>query len=266
MTEPQNAFHKFEQQGWNNANLAAVYHDQIAPVTKQAVPALLDAAAVGSGTRVLDVATGAGYAAAAARDRGAEVVGIDFSLAQIELARQTYPGIEFREGDALHLPSPDGRFDAVISNFGVPHFPDPDAFFREAFRVLRSGGRLAFATWASAQEVVGFGAIYEAVQKHGRMDVGLPTGPNFFLFANPDESHRCLSAAGFRTPELTKVPQEWELPSADALFEAVLRGSVRAAALLRGQTAEAAQAIRAAVREIASGFDKKGGSPSLCPP
>jgi SAM-dependent methyltransferase len=258
MAEPATSFRDFEHQGWSAEDVTVGYQDYFSPITTQAIGALLDAAGVGRGTRVVDVATGAGYAAAAAAARGAVVVGLDFSATQLTLARQHCPAVEFCEGDAGALPFPDGSFDAVVSNFGMPHFPDPDAFIREAFRVLRRGGRLAFSVWASLQESVGLGIIFNAVQAHGRMDVPLPPGPNFFLFSDPAQCERSLHAAGFRSATVAKVPQVWRVASPDAPFEAIMRGTIRTAALLRAQTPEALAAIRDATRQAASAYARGG--------
>src|SRR3954470_12445524 len=73
MAEPGTSFHDFEHQGWSVEDVAAGYHDYLSPVTTQAIGSLLDAARVGRGTRVVDVATGVGYAAAA--ERGAMAIG-----------------------------------------------------------------------------------------------------------------------------------------------------------------------------------------------
>jgi ubiquinone/menaquinone biosynthesis C-methylase UbiE len=265
MADSTTSFRDFEHQGWSTESVAVGYRDHLSGVTAQAIGALLDAAGVGRGTRVLDVATGAGYAAAAAAERGAVAVGVDFSTTQLILARREYPAIEFREGDASALPFPDRSFDAVVSNFGMPHFPDPDAFLGEALRVLRSGGRTAFSVWASPQESIGFGIIYGAVQAHGRMDVPLPPGPNFFLFSDPAQCERSLHAAGFRLATVTKVPQIWRVTSPDAHFEAIMKGTVRAAALLRAQTPEALASIRDAIRKAAGAYARDGALELMMP-
>jgi SAM-dependent methyltransferase len=258
MTEPKTSFRDFEHQGWSDQEVAANYHDFFSPLTTQAIGALLDATAVRPGMWVADVATGAGYVAAAAAERGAEVVGIDFSSTQLALARQLYPDLELRQGDAGALPLPDDSFDAVISNFGMPHFPDPDAFLREAYRVLRGTGRVAFSAWASAQECVGFGLVYSAVQAYGRMDVPLPPGPNFFLFGDPAQCERSFQAAGFRSVAVTKVAQVWRVMSPDAPLDMILNGTVRAAALLRAQTPTALAAIREAVHQAVTAYARDG--------
>jgi hypothetical protein len=130
---------------------------------------------------------------------------------QVTMARQRYPGVQFEQSDADALPFPAASFDAVVSAFGMPHFPDPEAVVREAYRVLKPSGRFAFTVWDVPDKVVGFGAIYEAIRAHGTLDVGLPVGPNFFLFSDPAQSQRVLQAAGFASPSITSVPQVWSV-------------------------------------------------------
>ena len=93
-------FKAFEHRGWNDSEVADKYGSWFVPLTSQSVEPLLDAAGIESGKLVLDVATGIGTVAAAAASRGAQVSGIDFSLAMVELARRLYPDLDFREGDA----------------------------------------------------------------------------------------------------------------------------------------------------------------------
>ena len=239
------AFHRFEQAGWQRAALH--YSDTFGTMTAQTTRSLLDAAGVEAGMRVLDVATGPGYVAAEAARRGASVVAIDFSPVMVTEARHRCPDVEIYEGDAQALAFDDGEFDAVVMNFGLLHLARPDAALREACRVLLSGGRGAFTVWANPEQAVGFGVVLRAMEAYGTLDVGLPPGPPFFRFSDPEEFMRSLTSAGFARVEVRQLPMTWDLPSAEALFEAALHGGVRTSAALQAQTPQALAAIRHAV-------------------
>ena len=148
------AYRAFEHAGWENA--AARYEAAFAGATRPYVPLLLDAAGAAPGKALLDVACGTGVCAREAAARGAVAAGIDFSAAMIETARRLHRGIAFHVGDAEALPFADRTFDAVAINFGAHHFPDPAAALREARRVTRAGGRIAFTDWIAG------GALTEA--------------------------------------------------------------------------------------------------------
>ena len=102
----------------------------------------VDMAGVGPGDRALDVATGTGDLAVALRKRGADVVGIDFSEAMLELARQKTAEVRFQSGNALALPFSDEQFDAVTVGFGARNFSDLSRGLAEMVRVTRRGGRV----------------------------------------------------------------------------------------------------------------------------
>ncbi|HYZ28770.1 MAG TPA: class I SAM-dependent methyltransferase [Thermoleophilaceae bacterium] len=102
----------------------------------------VDRARVGPGSRALDVATGTGDLAIALRERGAEVVAVDFAEKMLEIARKKAPAIEFRTGNALALDFPDDAFDAATVGFGARNFDDLDRGLSEMARVVKPGGRV----------------------------------------------------------------------------------------------------------------------------
>ena len=105
----------------------------------------VELAAVGPGSRVLDVATGTGDLALALADvvaPGGEVVGCDFSDEMLVRARAKAPQLRFEWADALALPYATGEFDAATVGFGARNFADLDRGLAELGRVVRPGGRI----------------------------------------------------------------------------------------------------------------------------
>ena len=251
------AFKRFESEGYSR--VAQSYDRASAPVTAQANEALLDAAGVGRGSRVLDVACGPGWLSAAALEWGAAVTGIDFAEQMLAVARSRCPSVDFRNGDAEALPFPDGRFDAVVCNLGFPHFPNPERAIAEACRVLASGGRFAFTSWTPPARNPFMGLILGSVQAHGTLDVDLPPGPSLFRFGDPDECERALKAGGFTVLSVTEVPMVWRFAAVEAVVPDVIASTARLGPLLAAQTAEQRAAIEAAIVAGARTYALDGG-------
>ena len=138
-------FDTYERGLW--AGRAAAYERGFARLTAHTAGALLDAAGVAAGTRVLDVGTGPGVVAGAAAARGARVTAVDAEPSMAEAAARNVPGLDVRVAVLPDLPLPDGAFDAVTGNFVISAVGDPAAALAELRRVLRGGGRLALTCW-----------------------------------------------------------------------------------------------------------------------
>ncbi|WP_205718288.1 class I SAM-dependent methyltransferase [Actinomadura sp. WMMA1423] len=114
-------------------------------------PALVRAAGIGPGQRVLDVAAGAGNAAVAAALAGADVVASDLTPELLDAGRRAAARrgaeLEWRVADAEALPFEDGEFDAVLSCVGAMFAPRHQATADELVRVCRPGGTIGLLNW-----------------------------------------------------------------------------------------------------------------------
>jgi ubiquinone/menaquinone biosynthesis C-methylase UbiE len=146
------------------------------------------------------VGTGTGVLAAAARDAGWDpVVGVDSSVPMLRLAAARVPLIV--AADAVDLPFPDARFDAVASAFALHVFPNYQTALFDMLRVIRPGGRFGTATWASSDDefLRTWRGVAEAYGTKALLDdAKRRAAPWEERFADPSRLNEALRDAGLR--------------------------------------------------------------------
>lgn len=159
-------------------------------------------AALQPGQTVLDLGSGGGidcFLAAQRVGADGQVIGIDMTPAMLDKARANQKklgieNVEFRLGEIEHLPVPDSTVDVIISNCVVNLSPDKPQVFREAFRVLKSGGKLAVS------DLVTDGPLPQAVKSSLSAWAGCVAGA-----LDVQEYISAIEAAGFVDVKLNPV-------------------------------------------------------------
>jgi arsenite methyltransferase len=160
------------------------------------------------GETVLDLGSGGGFdsfLAARAVGPTGRVIGVDMTPEMITRARANArklnaANVEFRLGEIEHLPVADGTVDVILSNCVINLSPEKTAVFREAFRVLRVGGRLAIS------DVVAIAPIPEELRTQAAAIAGCIGGA-----APLEDVRRMLLEAGFKSIEVTIAPRSAEI-------------------------------------------------------
>ena len=189
------------EQRWHLAGTAPeIYAEHLVPaVFAPWAPVLLDAAAVGIGHTVLDVACGTGVVAAAAVERvgpSGAVTGVDINPGMIAVAARTQ-GVRWARADAARLPFPDGGFDRVLCQAGLQFVPDRLGALREMGRVLRPGGRVALLVWRALHHSPGFAALADALQAVVGPEAAAVMRAPFVFGDDPRPLVTLLDSAGF---------------------------------------------------------------------
>ena len=158
-------------------------------------------ASIKEGEIVLDLGSGAGFDAFLAAQKvgkNGKVIGVDMTPQMIKKAKENakkgrYTNVEFRLGDIEKIPTEDNSIDVIISNCVINLSPDKKEVFKEAFRVLKPGGRLMISDIVVKQEQPDF--IRDSVEAY----VGCISGAML-----KDEYLEIIKDAGFQNVEIVK--------------------------------------------------------------
>ncbi len=176
-------------------------------------------AAIKEGETVLDLGSGAGFdcfLAANKVGKDGHIIGVDMTPEMVEKARENaekggYKNVEFRFGEIENLPAADNSVDVVISNCVINLSPDKKRIFKEAFRVLKPGGRLMISDMVLLKELPNF--IKNSIEAY----IGCISGA-----AMKDEYIETIKAAGFQEVNIigeTSFPIVANDPAAKTIIE-----------------------------------------------
>jgi ubiquinone/menaquinone biosynthesis C-methylase UbiE len=188
-----------------------------------ATEVMLDAARVGPGSRVLDIAAGAGeQTLAAARRVGptGHVLATDISPTILRYAKATaqeagLANVETRELDGeRHDLLPAASFDAAISRVGLIYFPDQQRALAGIRHALRPGGRFAAVVYSTPEKNPFFALPVGIIRRRAQLPPPLPGQPGPFSLGGEGVLARTLEQAGFRDVKVDKVDSPLRLPTA----------------------------------------------------
>jgi arsenite methyltransferase len=194
-------------------------------------------ASLKEGEVVLDLGSGAGFdcflAASRVGPRG-KVIGVDMTPEMLDKARENirggnYENVEFRLGEIENLPVADNAVDVVISNCVINLSQDKPKVFKEAFRVLRSGGRLMVS------DIVLLGALPPEIANSIAAYVGCIAGAS-----KKADYLEAIRAAGFAE---VKVLDETVFPTGSAAKDPVVKAVIEEAHITPTQIEKAASSI-----------------------
>jgi SAM-dependent methyltransferase len=183
---------------------------------------MLDAAGVTTGSRVLDVAAGAGGQSLAAARRvgpGGHVLATDISPTILEYAAKAatnagLTNITTRELDAERLRVEAGRFDAIISRVGLIYFPDQQTALEGMRAALRPGGRLSAVVYSTADRNGFFAIPVGIIRRWAQLPPPVLGQPGPFSLGTPGVAEAALAGAGFRDVTVDAVPSPLRMASA----------------------------------------------------
>jgi ubiquinone/menaquinone biosynthesis C-methylase UbiE len=236
---------------------AAKYDQLFAQVTRSFIPALLTAARIAPGHRVLDVATGTGAAAEAAAGLAGpsgEVIAGDVSSNMLQVARRNlaHTPIKLEPFDGHALPFPERRFDRVICQMGLQFFDDPRRGLIEFHRVLTGDGRTAVAVNSTPDRSL-FTRIGTVIGRHVPAKAEMLN--RYASIRTAERLHSLLEGAAFSDVEVRSEVCSFTFASFDDYFS----GTAAGAGISGQEYVKLSEDLRRAVRdEVRLSFPDEG--------
>jgi SAM-dependent methyltransferase len=239
---------------------AEMYESTFVPaIFAQWAPVLLDAAGVGPGQHVLDVACGTGILARTAAERigpTGSVVGLDLNPAMLAVARRLRPDLVWQQGDVAELPFSGSIFDVVLCQSALMFFPDATKALREMARVCKPGGTVGIQVYASLHEQPAYGPWVEMVARHaGPEAVGLLG--TYWVHGDLDTLAGRFRSAGLQVADLRTMVGAARWDSIDQMVQIEVDGSP----LVDLIDDETHRRIREESRELLARYQGDDGAP-----
>lgn len=189
----------------------------------EATDAMIEAAGIGPGSRVLDVAAGAGEQSLRIARRvgpSGQVLATDIAPELLQRAGSDAAAEGLRQVETLELDGEDidtlepGQFDAVVSRVGLIYFPDQQRALRGMRAALRDGGRTASVVYSTPAANAFFSVPVGIIRRRAKLPPPAPGQPGPFSLGGPGVLAEALTTAGFVDVEVSAVPSPVLLPSA----------------------------------------------------
>lgn len=234
--------------GWDK------HRDTIETMKAGLTERLLESLALQPGEVVLELGAGSGELAkrlSQAVGATGHVVASDVAAGMVELISATTADLENVETATLDggsMGQSDASYDAIVFRMGLMFVTDPAAALRDYHRILRPGGRLAVATWASLEHNPWLTTVGMAAAIHGVLAGGPPIGPGGPLSLGDPEALVAMAVdAGFAAVDVTPIDVAMEFADVDSYIAHVSALAPPLAAAFPAATEEQLNAITATV-------------------
>jgi SAM-dependent methyltransferase len=183
---------------------------------------MLDLAEIGTGDRVLDLATGAGEPALTIAERvgptgyvlATDIAPNILAFAAQEAANRGLTNLETRVMDGERLDLPDESFDVVTSRVGLIYFPDQQGALAETRRVLKPGGRVAAIVYTTPERNPFFSIPVGIIRRRANLPPPAPGQPGPFSLGGEGVLAAAFEQAGFKDARTEVIPSPLRLASA----------------------------------------------------